>query len=277
MKRKTIVLFVMVSFLLSAFFIGCDNGTTNSNYDFIDVPVNPPFEYIPVDPIAPPYENIPTLNNYDAIFMGEGHTNRENFVIYPALMKYYYSLGIRDFAIEAGYGSMLLLQYYLESGNEECLELYFRNTKGTQGCSQESYNFYKEIYRWNSTLGQKIRLHSFDIEHQYHTTTPQSAIYLYILRKYPKIEGIPSMTAPGTVRELISDFRNNKTRYSSISADDMKLLERIIANNEQGLDYYANGGAENTFSSSVVREQYMIDNFRQILKDTKGRKVFAIM
>jgi hypothetical protein len=265
MKTLKVIYLLLVVLLAFGLFAGCDNGTTSDNDDFV---------LIPVDPIDPPYANIPTLDNYDTIFMGEDHTNRENFGVYLNLVKYYYSLGVRDFAIEAGgYGHTLLLQYYIESGNEECLELLFKNTMGTAGCSVERYNFFKDIYRWNSTLKQKIRLYDFDVAHD--SDSAVAAIFFIILRKYPRIEGIPSITTPGYYQELVSDFKNNKARYSSINAEDLKLFERIIANLEQAFNYYPS--SPNESSNDVLREQYMIENFRQIRKDTKGRKIFAIM
>jgi len=184
-------------------------------------------------------------------------------------MKYYYSLGVRDFADELGYGTTLLLQHYVDTGDEECLEVIFRyGLRGSPAYNQERYNFYKEIYKWNSTLNQKIRLHSFDVEHGRDLAV--RAIFFYILRKYPKIEDIPYVSAWGSIQEFVDDFKNNKARYSSISSEDMKLFERIIANIEQGLNYYAS-------QNDTMREQYMIGNFREIIKDTKGRKVFATM
>ena len=49
MKRKTIVLFVVFSFVLFPFVMGCASSSTNNTED-------------------PLYENIPTLDDYDAIF-----------------------------------------------------------------------------------------------------------------------------------------------------------------------------------------------------------------
>jgi len=251
MKSKATVLFVIFSLFVFPFFTGCDNGTTS------------------VSPINPPYENIPTLDNYDVIFAGEGHTNRENFGVYLNLMKYYYSLGIRDFAEESGYGSTLLCQYYIDTGNEECLEVILKNLKGSAAYTQERYNFYKELFKWNSTLKQKIKLHGFDVEHQY-ATSGIAAIFNSVLKKYNRIEDIPSITTWGTPQDLVNDFKNNKGRYSNINAEDLKLFEKLIANIEQGINWYAT-------LNDTLREQYMIGNFKEILKDTKGRKIFATM
>jgi hypothetical protein len=252
MKSKATVLFVIFTLFVFPFFTGCDNGTTSDG------------------PINPPYDNIPTLDNYDAIFAGENHTNRENCGVYLKLMKYYYSLGVRDFAFESGYGSTLLLQHYIDTGNEECLEVILRNLKGSPACTQEVYNFYKELYKWNSKLSQKIKLHGFDVEHQY-ATSGKAALFNSVLKKYNRIEGIPGITTPGTPQDLINDFKNNKGRYSSINAEDLKLYEKIINNIEQCINWYARQ------QDDTLRENYMIGNFREILKETRGRKVFATM
>jgi hypothetical protein len=258
MKRRATVLFVIFTLFVFPFFTGCDNGTTSNS------------------PINPPYDNIPTLDNYDAIFAGENHTNRENFGVYLKLMKYYYSLGVRDFAEESGYGSTLLLQYYIDTGNEECLEAIMRNLKtATYACTQERYNFYKELYKWNSTLKQKIKLHGFDVEHQY-ASNGKAALFNSVLKKYPRIEGIPGITTPGTPQDLVNDFKNNKGRYSSINTEDLKLMEKIINNIEQGINWYATKTRDGAYDDTL-RENYMIGNFREILNNTKGRKIFATM
>jgi hypothetical protein len=251
MRNKAVIFFVIFSLFVFPFFSGCDNGTTS------------------VDPINPPYENIPNLDNFDAVFAGEDHTNRENFGVYLNLMKYYYSLGVRDFAFEDGYGSALLIQYYIDTGNEECLQIMLRNYKGSPAYTQERYNFYKELYKWNSTLTQKIKVHGFDIEHNY-ASSGIAAAYNSVLNKYPRIEGIPYITTPGSIQDFINDFKNNKGRYSTLSTEDLRLYERIVLNIEQGINWYA-------ARDEVYRENCIIGNFRQIRNDTGGRKLFATM
>ena len=54
------------------------------------------------------------------------------------------------------------------------------------------------------------------------------------------------------------------------------MFERIITSIEQGINWYATETQDGTLDA-VKREQYMIGNFREILNNTKGRKIFAIM
>lgn len=244
MRKKAISLYII--FIILHLLIGCDNPVDNK------------------------YDSLPDLNRYDAIFVGEYHNMKENFDIELYLMKYYYSFGVRDFLFEFGYGHTLLLQYYIETGDEECLQVLFKNIKGTAACNQEAYKFFKDIYSWNSTLDEKIKLYGFDVEHQY--STGIAAIWFFILKKYNRIEGIPSITTLGTRADLINDFKNNKYRYSIINEDDKLLFERLILSSEQAEIYY-----QNRYINNNVRELYMIDNLREFISNNKNKIFFAIM
>ena len=96
-------------------------------------------------------------------------------------------------------------------------------------------------------------------------------MWLFILRKYERIDGIPMITTRGNRSDLINDFKNNPNRYSIISDEDLILLENLILNAKQAENYYSSG------NSIHIREQYMIDNFLNIIENIGGRKIFAIM
>ena len=261
MKSKMFSTFVLFFLLSFVFFSGCDNGLTDNGLTDN------------VAPIDPPYANIPDVNSYRAIFVGESHDNREIYNVYPRLMRYYYSLGVRDFAFELGYGSVLLVQHYIDTGNEECLQVLFRNLKGSMAYNQEYFYFFKELHKWNSSLKDKIKLHSFDVEHQFESA--RAAMWFIVFKKYKRIDGIPAISVPGNSRDLVMDFKNNRSRYSSLSPEDIILLERIILSVEQSINYYDNRSSPSV--SDSMREQYMIDNFREIIRNTENRKVFATM
>jgi len=261
MKKLITLLGLSVLLILA----GCDNSTPSG---------------------AAPYENIPALSDYDAIFIGENHFNSANAMVQLDLIKYYYGQGLRDLAMEDAYLDILFLQYYLDTGNEECLEAIFRAKQGGNGCHHERYNFWKELCRWNLTLDEKITLHGFDADSGYYDCF-LPAVWFFISQKYPGIQGIPGMTvgAGGSLwnwetlmydaEDLVADFRTNKGRYASLSDEDMKTLEKIIASFEQlrALDTTMPPGRE----WNNWRERLMIDNFRGIMEETGGRKVLAIM
>jgi len=224
----------------------------------------------------------PDLAYYDAVFVGENHFSAQIYENELDLMKYYYSLGIRDFAFECSFGEALFFQYYFESGDEECLEYLTRFPAGGRISYQnvERGNFYRSIYQWNSGLEDKITIHGFDIEYDSYGTGAAS-IWFFILRKYDPIEGIPVITAEGNAYNLIDDFRNNWERYSALSSEDMELFGEILVSIEQG--ELSNSWNQkfsklgNLKKSALLREQFMALNFRSILRNTQGRKVLAIM
>jgi hypothetical protein len=96
----------------------------------------------PPDPgLNAPYDNLPDLRKYDAIFVGEWHETRQNKEIQLSLIKYYYTQGIRDFAFEGRPCSILLLGYYVETGDAECLDFIGRNMCVMGDADQECRNF----------------------------------------------------------------------------------------------------------------------------------------
>ncbi|MCL2833054.1 MAG: hypothetical protein FWD78_07785 [Treponema sp.] len=230
----------------------------------------------------------PDLKNYDVIFIGENHISSQNFGIELGLMQYYYSLGVRDFALECSFSDALFFQYYFDTGDEDCYEFINRYSaaKRITIFNKGKAEFYKKIYQWNSTLEEKIRVHGFDIEHDPYGAGVD-ALWFFILKNYDQIEGIPLFSGDGIWQRagnwyrLIEDFRTNQARYSNISAPDMELMKKIIANVEQGL--LANNWnfklsqKENQKRIAILREQFMAENFRKIREDTGDAKVFAIM
>ena len=239
-----IVLFLLIIFLVTS----CTGISKDRNPDFI---------------------NIPDLTRHDAIFAGEDHSNSENFDVELRLMKHYYAQGIRDFAFEAGYADALFFQYYITTGDEECLEFIFRANRRTPGCSEEALAFYKNIYKWNSKLREKIILHGFDVEHK--PVMGIAAAWFFILKNYTQYKDI-SLATSQERRQFVQDYKSGRLRYSALNATDMKLFERIMLGIEQAEVVYSAGSINTT-----LREKYMIDNFREIMANSKNKKAFAIM
>jgi len=232
--------------------------------------------------------DVPELNDYDVILMGENHISAQIFDIELGMMEHYYSRGIRDFAFECSFGEALFFQYYFDTGDEHCFDFLTRYS-GTERITQfnrERAEFYKKIYLWNSAHDEKIKIHGIDIEHDPYGVGI-AATWFFILKNYDQIEGMPLFSRDGIWERagnwyrLIEDFRTNSDRYSHISAEDSELFRKIIANIEQGL--IANNRSskisqkENRKKNAILREQFMIENFREIVKNVQGRKIFAIM
>ena len=225
---------------------------------------------------------IPDSGSYDAILIGENHMSAQNYDIELDLIKYYYSQGIRDFVLECGFADALFIQYYFDTGDEECLEYLFRiSGSALSPLNSGRVIFYRNIRQWNSHLDEKIRIHGFDIEHHFQESGG-AAIWFFILRKYEDLDDIPFIkNAPGSFHDFTADFYNNSERYSSLDPEDRALLERIIfgINQKEAYNYLERGPSKRKIfeQRAIYREQAIIENFREILVKTGGRKVLAIM
>ena len=225
---------------------------------------------------------IPDTSGYDAIFAGENHVSAQIYDIELKLMKHYYGLGIRDFAFECSLGDALFLQYYLDSGDEECFNYITRQSaKGIiSPINQGKVKFYRDIFEWYLTLEEKIKIHGFDVEHIPHSTG-KAALWFFVIRRYRDAEDGPASIFGWNYQSIIEDFRNNSQRYSEIEPEDMELLEKLVSSMEQGeiVNKFESrlSKRENYLRSAVNREKFMIENFREIKKETGGKKIFAIM
>ena len=216
----------------------------------------------------PDFVNIPDANSYDVILVGEDHTNSENNNVELRLMKHYFAQGIRDFAFETGYADALFFQYYVNTGNKECLEFLFRINQNTLACTNETLKFYKDIYKWNSKLKEKIKIHGFDIEHK--PVTGITAAWFFILKNYKQYKDIPLETSQDR-RQFALDYNSGRERFLDLKADDKELLDRIMMCIRQAELVYS----DNSFNDAL-REQCMTENFLEIMETSKNKKVFAM-
>ena len=244
MKGKT---FLVFSALLIFFVSGCVSSAENTNKDFI---------------------NIPDIDSYDLILVGEDHTNSENVDVELRLIKHYYALGIRDFAFEAGYGDAMFFHHYITTGDKECLEFIFKTNSDTAVSTNESLKFYRDLYKWNSRLKDKIRIHGFDVEHK--PVMGVTAAWFFILKNYKQYKDVPLTTSQDR-KKFIQDYQRGVQPYSDLTTEDLKLLKRIMQCIEQAeLVYYDSG------FNDAIREQCMTENLLEITLNSKNKKTFAI-
>jgi len=269
-------LYLVIAFVLILSCLGC----VRSNGRSYDNDTNEKFDFR----IQP---DTPELSNYDVILLGENHISAQIFDIELRLMQHYYSLGIRDFAFECSFGEALFFQYYFDTGDEQCYNYITRYPASERitPFNNGRAEFYKNIYLWNSALDEKIKIHGFDIEHDPYDTGI-AATWFFIIKNYDQIEGMPLFSGEGIWERvgnwyrLIEDFRTNNQRYAHIKPEDAELFKKIITSVEQGL--FANNWSnklsqkDNRKRNAIIREQFMIENFREIVINARGRKVFAI-
>ncbi|KPU27706.1 hypothetical protein TR13x_04075 [Caloranaerobacter sp. TR13] len=223
------------------------------------------------------------IDKYDVFLAGESHAIAKNYDIQLALLKYFnQKADVRYLLGEMGYSKSAFINEYMETGNEELLELIYRNLKGTASWNKESYEFWKKLRKYNMTLpeNKKIKVIGIDIEHQVKT----ALIYLYSI--------IPNREIPESIKPTIERFKNSKNNIKNkdelrklihLLRDDMKNNEIIYKEyfGDKFFDFsIVVDNIENSINAyeadfDIIREQSIYDNFKRVYNQLPKGKYFG--
>ena len=165
----------------------------------------------PVDPSAPgelPLEaRLGSFGGPRLFVAGEQHGIAENQLLEYAFLSYLHrEANVRVYLQELPYSAGVLLDRYLQTGDETALETAFRGFSGTYSNSEELLELYRRVRRYNADLEDedRIRLVGFDIEHQ-----PRTAFHVVA----GMIEGLE---APGEYAGLFERIREMAAQPASL-------------------------------------------------------------
>lgn len=100
-----------------------------------------------------------SIKNNRVFLSGEFHGVEKNKSLELKFLKYFVeNADVKYYLIETNYKDSLLLNKYLESGDESILVKVYEQYKGFFSFSKENYESWKELYKFNSSLSQDKRI-----------------------------------------------------------------------------------------------------------------------
>ncbi|MFY0594566.1 hypothetical protein [Roseivirga sp.] len=166
--------FLLLILLLS--FSGCNQGKVKTSVDNsellayldqnnfpISIDGNKPTDFSPLDS---------NFTRKRLILLGEVHGSQTNEKLDMELFKYlYYKHGVRYYLGESGYGMGLLINEYLQTGDEQLLKSIFQSLTGTFSGTQENYERLQALRAFNQSLPSyaKIKYVGIDLEQHFST------------------------------------------------------------------------------------------------------------
>ncbi|MDL2218008.1 hypothetical protein LJC27_05060 [Christensenellaceae bacterium OttesenSCG-928-M15] len=219
------------------------------------------------------------LSDYRVILMGETHGIQKTYDAELLMLQYLYeAYGVRHILVEYGYCDGMLVNEYLQTGDEEILKEMLKNLRGTAGFSNENYAFYTRLYEYNAGLAsdRKIYISGVDVQHQFLT-----GIY-YLSRLLPDVPppdeiathiNALSSSAPYTndmFHSLLESFETHAAFYILyLGETKYQEFNRGAMSVKQGIEYYAGGG-------QLFREKCLIFNCINALEGRPMEKAFGI-
>ena len=245
-------------------------------------------EYIKQNIVSVGEENISDMfktietEKYDIIFTGEAHGISNNYKIKTELIKYlteYWNL--KYIISELGFAEGEYLNLYFQTGDEKYLTNFISDSEGLPSFTYEEYNYYKNIYSYNSTLGddKKLRIIGIDAEKNLKTAFRYIDYMFKDSANKPNVIEIISQMANSDdysktsiwekhseeINTIISDFEENKEIYKDTLAKQYEEYSFII-NNISGMNDYVIATNDYMFGTNAldIKENQIVNNFKSI-------------
>lgn len=248
---KRIIILLLISIMSILFLYLNDIGVkeymlNNNKFDLIDV------------------------DNYEVFLTGETHTMAKSDEFKKIFFSYLNkNAGVKNIIEETGFCSGLLLNRYLQTGNEKDLEFYMEQLKGTMGYNKEKYEFYKWLYEYNLQLAEedKVTIYGIDMEHQPLTAIRGISTLIDIKKEVPKsLEQAIRYVKKNNQNAILylkMAYDKNKEDCEEYFGDNFIIFENCIKN------LYPVG------TGSDMRDKVMMDNFSFIYSLNKDEKFFG--
>lgn len=217
------------------------------------------------------------LKDKKIIFAGEYHNLGQNQVVELKLLKYFQKeVGVNYYLEEIGHADAHFINKYLESGDETILKDYFNIYKNQKYYTEERYNHFIDVYRFNQTLldDEKIKIVGTDIE--------SKATYEYIIGVAKDRYSFPNELKTvlsklknfnynskasyenilTNITELIEDINNREEIYKDIFKEDFYGFKFVVKNLHDFINSYLN--VNNSGGYNIKRDGYIYENFKLI-------------
>lgn len=225
------------------------------------------------------------IDKNDVILTGEGHAIKDNYILELDLLKYMnQKYSVRYLLEELGYSQCCIINQYLESGDDRKLKFIYNELDGTAACSQEGYDFWIELRKYNLTVpeNKRIKVIGIDIEHQI-ATACEYLNYLMpknnvpqkiqpVLEKYKdsyKLKNNDDFIK--AVKNLQSDMNVNSSLYSEYLGNNYFDFSIVVDNIVNSKNAYALNGK----NFDEIREPCIYNNFKRIYSHMPAGKYFG--
>ena len=243
---------------------GCGTGIPDAVREYLERQANP-FDL--EQPLAK--GSIGNVDGYRVFLAGETHTKAKDKQAEKLLVRYFHEHeGVRYLLWETGFGSGLLLDRYLQTGNADELDFYLEQLSGTMGYTQEERDFWVWLREYNAALPDQQKLHviGLDVDHQ-----PETAARGLSLLADGSADVGEAFAATleralsGDVQaleELGQAIREQPEEAQAAFDSSYGWAVQFAENFDRTVRYYRGTEAERSSKSNDLRDEAMMANFR---------------
>jgi|GEM_PF-3027757 len=241
-----------------------------------------------------------SLNPYreksEVLLIGETHGSAFNYQVFFAVLRSLIQSGRQAQILdEGGYANSLVVNRYLQTGDELQLIYLLNALTGSVAANEQYYQFVRQIRILNESLpeAEKIRFWGIDLEHQLdialygiHRLVPENSIQ----PRPADLDLIPELLAPllevrfnrsaypsghyNRIRDfflaLDRGLESRKDEYSRYLGSHFPEFAWVTAAAKASINWYAGGSSDN-----AMREEFMYSQFLRIQKTVPGNSILS--
>lgn len=183
-----------------------------------------------------------SMEGYQVFLAGESHTMAKSYDAKKMLIRYFHEeLGVDHILCEVGFGSGILLDQYIQTGDGELLKFYMDQLNGALYYSKEEARFWQWLYAYNEKQEEDRKLHvtGLDVEHQ----TATAAKGLSLLAEE---ERIPA----DCIAPLAEKLKNEDAAYDKLY---IEIIAAIQDHPQECREFFGENSGRWQSSSAVMR------------------------
>lgn len=225
-----------------------------------------------------------TLGNtedYQVFLSGEAHGIEEDYEAEKRLIEYLHTYeGVRYLIFELSVSEGIILERYIQTGEEELLTEFMDSMAGTEACNQGYYQFLQWLCQYNMSLPGEERLHMFGLDVEFQQDMTIKALQMLDTKEKP------DNLEEGALKKTVQAVRDGSSQWYGLLqtaakeepeeteayyGENWKWAERILKNQETTLRFVKEGGD----AESQLRDDNMADNFWFVYDQFPEEKFFG--
>ena len=219
--------------------------------------------------------------DYQVFLSGEAHGIQEDYEAEKRLIEYLYTYeDVRYLICELSVSEGIILERYIQTGEEELLTEFMDSMAETEDCNQGYYQFLQWLCQYNMSLPEEERLHMFGLDVEFQQDMTIKALQMLDTKAKPEnLEEGPLKKAVQAVRDGSSQWyellqkaaQEESEETEAYYRENWKWAERILKNQETTLQFVKEGGD----AESQLRDDNMADNFWFVYDQFPEEKFFG--
>lgn len=219
--------------------------------------------------------------DYKVFLSGEAHGIEEDYEGEKRLIEYLHTYeGVRYLIFELSVSEGIILERYIQTGEEELLTEFMDSMAGTEACNQRYYQFLQWLCQYNMSLPEEERLHMFGLDVEFQQDMTIKALQMLDTKEKPdNLEEGALKKAVQAVRDGSSQWygllqtaaKEEPEETEAYYGENWKWAERILKNQETTLRFVKEGGD----AESQLRDDNMADNFWFVYDQFPEEKFFG--